>query len=218
LFGKRTDLTLNAKLTALFAKMGPIRTQMEDWSEDQASGRGERRGGAAERQRLRKVIRASMRDINEIARAMPAEEFPGVKEKFRMPVSNAYHVVLAGARAFVEDAEPIKAAFIERALPATFVDDLDALVTQFASATAMKEAGRAETVGGTAGLASAAASATKTVRELRSCMRYHLRNQPDLLAAWLTASRLQRSAAAAKPAEEPPAGSGAGTGSGGSGT
>lgn len=101
-----------------------------------------------------------MLDISEIAKVLKPFDLPGASEIFRMPRGNpSFQSLLASARHFAEDVEPHKALFIALAMPATFVDNLEAQIMAFEAAIQSKSGGRATRVGGTSGLEIQAKSA-----------------------------------------------------------
>ena len=201
IFGDREDITLTPKETALFAVVASSLATARSWGSGQVSGGNGSREGAAERQALAESIRSKLRDIASIAQAMEEEGDVGVTEQFRLPARKSYAVLLATAESFAAEAQLMSAAFTERGLPATFVADLQALVTAFGVATGVKVTGGTDQVAGTAGLEAATTAGMSAVRTLRPIMRVHLQSNPALLAAWNSVSRVVRS----HPAEGPEA-------------
>jgi hypothetical protein len=211
--GTNPEMALTAGITALFAQVATTTSALKALATDQSGGQGTFRGGAQECRRLANELRGSMRDINEIARVLKPDVAPGAKEVFRMPRKRSYQALTAAARSFAEEAQPLEALFTARALPATFIADLQAQITAFEAAVGMKAGGRSERVSGTAGLDSTARSLIETVQELRAVMRVHLKAKPALLAAFRSAARVEQGTSAA----ETPGGSTPGSGSGSTG-
>lgn len=215
-FGTHPDLALTAPITALFTQAATVVTALKARASDQASGTGAFRGGAQQCRLLAREIRRSMLEISEIAKVLKPSDLPGASEIFRMPRGNpSFQTLLAAARHFAEDVEPHKALFIARALPATFVDDLEGKITAFEAAIQSKAGGRATRVGGTSGLEIQAKALMEIVQELRAIMRVHLKSNPALLDAWKSAARVERDHPSTDE-EQPPvptdgSGSGAGT-------
>ena len=193
-FGKNPELTLTTLITALFATVTTHLTAMRDWVAGQLNGNGGLREGAAQRQALRKEIYAMLRDIREVAVGLELAGSTGLSEQFRLPRPATCANTLASARSFVTNATAMTAAFTGRGLPTTFIADLQAKITAFDAASGGKNDGRAGQVGSTAALDAAGAAGLRAVRELRTMMRVHLRPDPDLLAAWQSAARVERSA------------------------
>ena len=196
------ELAPTPVITALFTQVTTTTATLKEWLSDFTAGRGIFRGGALECRRLAGELRESLRDINEIARVLKPDVAPGAKEVFRMPRSRTYQGLLAAARHFAEAAQPLEALFTARALPATFIADLNAKITAFESMVGMKAGGRSGHVGATTGMKEAARLLMESVQELRAIMRVHLKAKPALLAAFRSAARLERSQ---PPVAEPPA-------------
>ena len=212
--GGNAELAPTAGITALFTQVTTTTATLKEWLSNFTGGRGTFRGGALECRRVAGELRESMRDINEIAKVLKPDVAPGAKEVFRMPRSRTYQGLLAGARHFAEAAQPLEALFTARALPATFIADLNAKITAFESMVGMKAGGRSGHVGATTGMKETARLLMKTVQELRAIMRVHLKAKPALLAAFRSAARLERSGnppVAATPAPPPAPGGGSGS-------
>ncbi|HKC63968.1 MAG TPA: hypothetical protein VKB86_10040 [Pyrinomonadaceae bacterium] len=95
-------------------------------------------------------------------------------------------------RHYVADALPLKAEFIKRGLPATFLDDLNDDIEAFEEALAQREQGREKHVNATATLEDLTERGMRIVRQLDPIMRNLFENEPGKLAAWLSASRVER--------------------------
>jgi hypothetical protein len=146
------------------------------------------------------------RRIADIAKSIAEEgEEPGIAEKFRLPRANrTYQMVASTGVGFANEAEPIKALFIERGMEATFVTDLRALVTEFETAAGVRVGGLAVQITGTAGLAQLAREGLRFVRLLRPLINEKLKANPALQASWQLASRVAKRGAAEVPVTPPP--------------
>jgi len=217
LFGDKPELApLGTKEAALFTSLTPIVAAGITFGANQESGNRGYREGAFERGSVATELHTSLRDIAEIAKALREEGVDvGAAEAFRMPDRYPYASLAAAALGFVNTVESRKAAFIERGLATTFVEDMEALIADLTSANNVRQGGLSKQVGGTAGLEAIADQGMKVVRQLRAIMRVKLRSQPGLLAEWQAASRVHRSIAEPAPTTPPPdPGSSSGTGSG----
>ena len=220
-FGNKDDVTFQPKEVSLFTLVGAGWTALQAAGTSQADGGRGFREGTKERRFARKDLRDAMRDISEIAKAIDEEGVDvGMAERFRLPPHSLNYIAMAMvARAFAEAAEPRKALFIERGLAVTFVEDLSALIALVEGAADTREEGRGAQVGGTSALESVARDTLRHIRQLRSILRVRLRDNPALLAEWMTAARVH-SAGSSAPAATPPPGDGGSTppGDGGSGS
>jgi hypothetical protein len=191
-FGTTPGLPANALATTLFPQVKAVANQMRTNGTDQTSGYGVFRGGTTDRVRIGSQLRQLVRDIVKVARVLDPVAFPGVAQGVRGPRSSSYQALLAAARAILERVTPIKAAFVDRGVPADFDETMNDLIDALEEATQQKSSGLSEQSGGTAGLADAAKRGVQLVKELDAIMTHLLRNSPSLKAAWKTASRIQR--------------------------
>src|SRR4029453_8260812 len=116
------------------------------------SGHAEFRSGTLNRREASKALRDLMRPINQMARALPREQYPGVRALFRMPPTTGYAAIVRRANGFREPIGQSKSAFVERGLPADFDEQLAEKVGAITTATNSRTLGKAEQVGGTAGM------------------------------------------------------------------
>ena len=218
-FGAREDLVFTPKETALFTELGPVKAGLEQAGGQQSAGGRGFREGAVERQAAERAIRQDLRDIAEIAKALHERGIDvGALEAFRMPPNMSYAALAGVANGVIDNVESRKALFIERGLPATFVEDLAARIATLGTTGGAAGSQRGKQVGGTTGLDTLEKQAMAIVRELRSILRLKLRPTPALLAEWTAISRRHspgyHAAAITPPAEPPPSGdTGSGSGS-----
>jgi hypothetical protein len=191
-FGATPGLPANPLATTLMAQIKAVADQMRGQGTAQVSGRGVFRGGTADRRRIAAELREHVRGLAKVARSLDPVAFPGVAQEVRGPRSSSYQALLAAARAILQRVTPIKAAFVDRGVPATFDETMNDLIDTLEEATQRKSSGLSEQSGGTAGLADAARRGVALVNELDAIMTHLLRNSPSLMAAWNTASRIQR--------------------------
>ena len=205
-FGAKPELApLTPKETTLFAGVTAAWNGMKNWSADQGSGNRGFREGCDERRRLIGLIRGTNRRIADIAKAISLEGVePGMAERFRIPNTDTYDVVVATAQGFAAEADSVEALFTERGMSATFIADLEALITEFQTASGTRVDGLSVQTTGTAGLELLASQGLKFVQLLRPIIREKLKAQPALLAAWNLAARVARRGAAEPVATPPP--------------
>jgi len=199
----------NARLTALVTEMTAEVASFRDYSAGQAGGGAEFHSGTMTRRESADALRSEMRTINQMAKALPREQYPGVRELFLMPRSGSYEALIASANAFLEKIGPIKSVFVERGLPADFDEQLAGKLATVDTASDTRDSGRSDLVGGTAGLDAKADHGIVLLREMDSILSYQYRNDPALLASGKSASHVDRDPSRAEEEEE-----GDGTGSG----
>ena len=201
--------TPNTRLTALVVQLNAMLTSFRDYTAEQSGGELEFHSGTITRRQMADLLRADMRAINQIAKGLPKAEFPGVRELFLMPRSGSYEALIARANAFLDKIGPIKAVFVDRGLPADFDEQLAMKLVAVDSASATRDSGRSDRVGGTAGLDAKADQGIAMLREMDSILSYQYRNDPALLASWKSACHVDRdpSRAEDEPGEESGSGS-----------
>jgi hypothetical protein len=186
------------------ATLGEIINGLETHASAQFSGlSGSRQGGASKSAALDEVVR-DMEAINRTARSM-ALTIPGLDDKFRMPRNRTHQAVIAAARAFHADATPLRDEFVRRGLPADFLTDLESDINAFEEANTSKIQSRETHVAATAAIEELIENGMRIVRELDAVMRNLYANSPSNLAAWLSASHVERPPRRAKVAPTPPA-------------
>lgn len=120
-------------------------------------------------------------------------ETPGLSEKFRLPKNAGAQGWLAAARSILEEAEAVQAQFIRLALPANFLEDLEARIVTLDNAINHKGQVTGESVAASAAIDAAIESGMKIVRELDVIVRNIFRDDPATLAEWTSARHIERS-------------------------
>ena len=183
-----------------FAAIGAAVDEMEQSGATQTSGAS----GQMTRQKATAMaeVREDLQAINRTARALAVDN-SGIGELFRMPHENNEQNLLAAARAFLTNAVPLKNQFIEFGLPADFLEDLQADITDFEQSVTEKHAATGEKVAATDAIGNAVQTGLEALRRLRAIVPNKYRDNPAKLAAWTTASHVER-AAKKKPQPPPP--------------
>lgn len=131
-----------------------------------------------------------MRAINQTARSID-DQFPGIADQFRMP-RYSDREILNYAAAFITAATPIAVEFTKRSLPESFLTDMQSAIDAVEAAKARQSLALANQTAATAALRLSLKQEQDTMRELKAIMRNQLRNEPGRLAAWESASRIER--------------------------
>lgn len=155
------------------------------------------RAGSQTKAELYDELYDDLQAINRTAKSI-AHDISGLDEKFRMPRSTSYAAVLISARAFLKDATPLKAEFLEYELDEDFLTDLADDIVAFDAAEDDQGEGLTERVGATRSIAEAIRAGVAAIRRLDPIMRNKYRNNAGTLAEWLTASHIERSPRAKK--------------------
>lgn len=109
-----------------------------------------------------------------------------------MPNTNGDQALLNAARAFVAAATPLKNEFIRHELPASFLEDLNAAVSAFENALSSQIQNVDRRVTATAAIEAVIERGRQLVRELDAIVSNKYRNDRATLAAWESASWVEK--------------------------
>jgi hypothetical protein len=179
------------RLTAAHTEVTTIITALEAAAANQITGSGQSEGGVDLRVTTARDLREYLKNVGRTAR-MLEKDHPGISPTFRLPRSGSYPALLAKGQAIIAAATPLQADFVDAGLPATFLTELQALLTAFENATNQKHEGGITRVLGTAALKAKANLGVKAATDLDACVRNHFRNSPEMLVAWSHARRIER--------------------------
>lgn len=172
-----------------FAELAAVVEEMRQAGADRLSGEGAYHAGTSEKQFRAGELREDLEAIRDTAVAIAAAEgTPDFDEQFRVPRSKSYDVLAASARAFLRDAAPHKALFVEFELPADFLEDLAADLEKFEKAADAQDDGLGQKVGGGANLAALAAKGMNLRKQLLALVANKFRGNAEILAEWRTAT------------------------------
>jgi hypothetical protein len=157
----------------------------------QSSGRSTVRQSATSKAAARDEL---MRDLEAISRTarMMGKMIPGLEDKFRIPHNQSNQAALAVARAALSDALPFKTEFIRRGMPANFLEDLQSDIDVLEEAIARKAQGAGAQVAATAAIDTEIERGMDAVRQLDPVVRNTFSSDPATLAAWQSASHVER--------------------------
>lgn len=164
---------------------------LDELSGDQMSGFGEARFSFAGKNTARENLREDLSDIARTARSMNYQ-FPNIAEKFRMPRGNNDVQLLAAARAFLTEATPHKDDFIAYGMPADFLTDLQTDIEAFEAALGTTGSATDSHVEATAEIDEAIRRGMIVVRILNGVVKNVFRNDAGKLAAWTSASHIEK--------------------------
>lgn len=164
---------------------------LENHMSAQESGRISAQQGSLSRAAARDEVLRDLEALSRTARAI-AQTNPHVSNLFRVPHHKSDQEVLTTARAALSAALPLKAEFIKRGMPADFLEDLQADIEAMEEAIAHKAQGHESHVNATAAIDDEVESGMGALRELDPIMRNTYANDPASLAAWTSASHVER--------------------------
>jgi hypothetical protein len=180
-----------------FAVIKEVIQGLETHTSAQAGGLSASRQSTDSKAAARDELTRTLEAISRTARPMAATN-PGVAEKFRVPRNQSDQALLAAARAIAAAALPLKAEFIKRGLSASFLDDLDTEIAALADANTQKIESRESHVSATAAIDDHVERGMNALRELDPIMRNTFADDPANLAAWMSASRVERTTSRSK--------------------
>jgi hypothetical protein len=179
------------RLTVAHTEVVNVITALQTAAQNQVAGSGRSEGGVDLRATTARDLREYLKNVNRTARALETDH-PGISPTFRLPESGSYPALIARAQAIIAAATPLQASFVDAGLPATFLTELQALLTAFENATNQKYEGGITQVLGTAALEARASLGVKAATDCDAYVRNHFRNNPEMLAAWAHARRIER--------------------------
>ena len=177
--------------TTKFAELGVLVGVTESDSAAQQSGFGEAAQQFEVKDTAREDVRDEMSDISRTAKSMEYE-FDGISDKFRfqrnMPDAN----MLAKARAFFTESAPYDQNFQDYGLDKNFRADLNTAADAFEASFSNTASATAEHVAATADTSSTIRQGMVIVRILDGIVRNKYANNPGKLAAWISASHVEK--------------------------
>jgi hypothetical protein len=147
------------------------------------------------RRAARRELLALMTRVCNTAEGMELHEF-------YLPVGRSDGVLVAAAENLIARAEPLKGKFVERYLPADFIDQLKRHVSDVKSAISGRSKGVGRRTGATTGIRAARVDALNALAALDSIMDNLLIGNEQVKAEWVAARRIPRPTVARK-AESP---------------
>ncbi|HEX8177320.1 MAG TPA: hypothetical protein VF543_19685 [Pyrinomonadaceae bacterium] len=176
-----------------FAALNALVAEIDILGAQQSAGSGAALTSTEEKRAARETVRRMMRAISDTAAAMEPS-YPGISNTFRMPKSNGDEALINAARAFVGAARPMKDEFLAFELSATFIEDLTEAIAKFEEAAGTKNLNTGKRVSATAALRDALERGMQLKRELDPMVRNKYRSNPAKMAAWESASHVERPA------------------------
>jgi hypothetical protein len=186
-------IPVNSYASELFARLREKSAQLET----QATAHSSNRRSVVESGTSKKAARAKLCALlGAISRtAKPMEKTtPGIAGKFRVPARLKDQDLLSFARSVAVDVVPYKAEFVKRGLPASFVEDLSAASADFEQSVSRQIQSTESRVTSTANVKGFLRECVDIARELDPVMRNLFADDPATLAAWASASHVERAA------------------------
>lgn len=175
----------------LFTQLGEVVEDLRAHALEQSKGRSSVRESSASKAAARDELVRRMDAVSRTARVLDRAT-PGLEDKFRMPRGVGDQTLLTLARTFADDAEPLKAEFSKRGLGADFIRELRDAADDFDAAINQRVQHRGKQVAATAAIDDLIERGVRLVRELDALVRNTLTDDASALAAWVSASHVEK--------------------------
>ena len=185
--------TLGSLARELFDNIGGVVDELEGHAAAESTGRSKARQGTAGKASAREGILEGLGILRRTARSM-AYAMPGIEEKFPVPHKQDGQELLNTARSALAAALPLKAEFLRREVPERVFQDLEADIAAYETALTGQNTGREESLTAGASIDATVGRGLDALRQLDPIVRNKLHDNPALLAAWLSAKRIERAA------------------------
>ncbi len=174
-----------------FAVISDVLDETEQFAGKQAASSGDARQLFVNKDTARENLREDLYQISQTARSMEYQ-FDGIDAKFRMPVNRSDQNLLALARAFYEDSAQYDTDFQAYGLDKNFRADLQTAIDAFENS--MNPTGTAidNQVAATAEIDEAIRRGMIARRILEGIVQNKYRSNVGKLAAWLSASHIEK--------------------------
>jgi hypothetical protein len=203
----RAHLDDSAGYTTAIAELAELLARSDQLADQQRQGVSESRAATARKQELRRSIR--QRELTHVARAAQraSKEVPELAQKFALaPDPIPYLTFRSLARTVAAEAQERKDVLVKHGLVDRSLNTLAQALDQFDHAVEQAAEGRRMHVAARVELDVVAKEAVQIVKVIDGLNRIRFAGDPDLFAAWRSASNVIGPSRAAKPSdpEAPP--------------
>lgn len=172
---------------AAFAELSTIVGALQG---DAAASIANTREGRDATRAAREALVQRLDTVARMARVI-ARTRPGFDARFVRPRPKGYQLVRSTAHAYLTAVEPQAAAFVASGMPTDFVDTLRAALERFEAASGTRDVGKLARASAHAGIRSAMKEGRAAVSKIDVLVRYHFAREPEVMAAWTRAFKLE---------------------------
>jgi hypothetical protein len=189
-FSRQHPDTSPGYVTAV-ARLEERLARAEQLARQHVAGLSEVHVATARKSDLRRTIkRTHLGHLLSVAELASAEE-PELLRKFQYPRdATTYQAFQTAANSIAAEAEARKELLMKHGLAEEVLSGLRVALDQFQTAVEQGNAGRLAHVGATAELGAVAEEAAQVVKVTNGLVRIRFANQPEILAAWDSASNV----------------------------
>jgi len=196
-----SEFAANGLAKQTFTALDGIITELEGHAAAQVSGVGRQRHGTITRAESREDLRELLTVVSRTAGVL--DEVPGVSGNFELPASDTDQAWLARGRAFATDLAPFASQFEAQELPG-LIANLNEKVAALEAAIEQQASGIGDHVASQAAVEEVLDRGLKARRRLDAVVRNKYRDDPVMMAKWISAHHIER-AAIKKPESPTPA-------------
>jgi hypothetical protein len=149
------------------------------------------RASSAARLAANKALIEALGKISRCAQGM-APTLPGVGDKFRPPTGSGASKLLMQAKAYAEEAAPLRDAFVKFEMAPRFIDDLNAKIEALEKAIGQRAVCKGAHVATSGRLNATMKIALGILVQLDPIVENKLTGDPHELSRWKTARHLER--------------------------
>jgi hypothetical protein len=181
----------SAGYVAAATRLQELLARASQLARQQVDGRSEVRSASVRKRELRRLMKQAHLDhLSNVAEVASVEE-PELLQKFVFPAyARTYLAFQAAAGSIAAEAESRKDLLIKHGLSEEVLSGLKMALHQFETAVEQGAAGRLAHVGATAELDTVADEVVQVVKVMNGLIRLRFANQPEVLAAWESASNV----------------------------
>jgi hypothetical protein len=187
------DFPASTKGGVNFTALNQVILDAENAGASQIGGTNIAKQSHASKGTARETLHEILSDMARTARSM-AYEIEGIEDKFRLPSNRNDQSMLATARSFLAEAANHKNDFVAYEMPESFMTDLQEAITAFEGSLADANSAVGTRVTATANMGEIVRRGMIIRRILDGIIKNKYRDNPGKLAAWATASHIERPA------------------------
>jgi hypothetical protein len=184
------DFRPGSKGNLLFTSLKTVIANINQFGTGQVSAKGDARRGYQGKGTARENVREIITQMANTVAGGIAYEIPGLDAKFRIPADLPDDEMLALARSFSVDAQPLEAKFIEWGMEDDFLVRLNEAIEAFEQSLGATNTALGEQVESTADIGEQVRRGMIIRRQLNVVVRNRYKDDPGKLAAWQSAQHI----------------------------